>query len=100
MTFEVAKELVIVGGEIADGVIEFGGGVEDGLRVMGKAGEVAAIFLGKEGFDVFAFFGIVELKGVIRAGSEKKFARVIEIEGCDCCFWFREFEELGTVSIN
>lgn len=94
VTFEVAEELVVMGGEIADGVVDFGGGVQDGLGVVGEAGEVAAVFLGKEGFEVFAFFGVVELEGVIGAGGQEEFACVVEVEGCDCCFGFGKFEEL------
>ena len=96
MAFEVAEELIVMGGEVADGVVDFCGGVQDGLGVVGEAGEVAAVFLGEEGFDVFAFFGVVKLKGVVGAGGEKKFARVVEIEGCDGRFRFRELEELET----
>ena len=33
--------------------------------MMGKAGKVAAVFLGEKGFDVFSFFGIVELERVV-----------------------------------
>ena len=95
MAFEVADELVVVGGEVADGVVDFCGGVEDGLRVVGEAGEVAAVFLGKQSFDVFAFFGVVELEGIIGTGSEEKFTRVVEVEGCDRGFGLGEFEELG-----
>jgi len=62
--------------------------------VVGKAGKVAAVFLGEKGFDVFSFFGIVELERVVRACSQKKFSRIIEVEGCDCCFGFGEFEQL------
>ncbi len=94
MAFEVAEELVVVGGEVADGIVDFCGGVEDGLGMVGKAGEVAAVLLREEGFEVFAFFGIVELEGVIGAGGEEEFARVVEVEGCDCSLRFGEFEEL------
>ncbi len=98
MAFEVAEELVVVGGEVTDGVVNFGGGVQNGLGVVGEAGEVAAVFLGEEGFEVFAFFCVVELKGVIGAGGEEELARVVEVEGCDCGFGFGELEELGRVN--
>lgn len=62
--------------------------------MVGKAGEVAAVLLREEGFEVFAFFGIVELEGVIGAGGEEEFARVVEVEGGDCSLRFGEFEEL------
>ena len=37
MAFEVAEELVVVSGEVADRVIFLGRGVEDGLRMVGEA---------------------------------------------------------------
>ena len=95
MAFEVAQELVVVGGEVADGVVDFCGGVQDGLRVVGEAGEVGAVFLGEKGFEVFAFFGVIELERVIGTGGEKEFTGVVEVKGCHCRFGFREFEELG-----
>ena len=83
MAFEVAEELVVVGGEVADRVVDFCAGVEDRLRVVGEAGEVGAVFLGEEGFDQFAFFGVVELERLVVAGGEQEFARVVEVERCD-----------------
>lgn len=96
MAFEVAEELVVVGGEVADSIVDFRGRVEDGLGVVGKAGEMTAVFLREEGFEVFTFFGIVELEGVIGASGEEEFARVVEVEGCDCSLRFGESEELET----
>ena len=94
MSFKVAKELVVVGGEVANCVVNFCRGIQDGLRVVGDAGQVAAVFLGEESFQVFAFFGIVELEGVVGTGCKEEFARVVKVEGCNRCFGFGEFEEL------
>ena len=80
VAFKVAQELVVVGGEVADRVVFFGGGIENRLRVMGEASQVGAVLLGKEGFDELPFFCIVDLKGVVSAGGEKEFARVVEVE--------------------
>lgn len=67
---EVADVLVVVGGEVADGVVAgFGAGVEDALGVVGEAGEVGAVFFGEEGLHVRAFAGVVELEGVVVAGG-------------------------------
>ena len=81
--FEVAQELVVVRGEVADGVVDFGAGVEDGLRVVREAGEVGAVFFGEERFDLFAFFGVVELERLVVAGREQEFPRVVEVQRCD-----------------
>ena len=83
VAFEVAQELVVVRGEVADCVVDFGAGVDDRLRVVGEAGEVGAVFLGEERFDQLAFFGIVELQRLVVAGGEQEFARVVEVERCD-----------------
>ena len=94
MGFEIAQVLIVVRGEIADCVIYFCGGIEDGLGVMGEASKVGAIFLGEEGLDVLAFFGVVELEGVIAAGGNEVFARVVKVEGGNVGFGFGEFEKL------
>lgn len=83
VAFEVAQELVVVRGEVADGVVDFGAGVDDRLRVVREAGEVGAVFLGEERFDQLAFFGVVELQRFVVAGGQQEFARVVEVERCD-----------------
>ncbi len=91
---EVAQEGVVVRGEVADAVVLFGARVDDGGGVVGEAGEVDAVFLAHERFDVLAFFGVVEEEGVVGAGGQAEFARVVKVEGCDGGFWFGEFELL------
>ena len=67
-------------GEVADTVVLFGTRVDDGSGMVREAGEVGAVFLAHERFDIFAFFGIVEEEGVVGAGGQAEFARVVEIE--------------------
>ena len=83
MAFEVAQELVVVCGEVADCVVDFCTGVKDGLGVVREAGEVGAVFFGEQLFYVFAFFGVVELQRFVVAGRKEVFARVVEVERCD-----------------
>lgn len=59
-----------------------------------EAGEVGAVFLAHECFYVLAFFGIVEEEGVIGAGGQAEFARVVKVEGCYGGFGFGKFELL------
>ncbi len=59
-----------------------------------EAGEVSAVFLAHERFYVLAFFGIVKEEGVVGAGGQAEFARVIEVEGCYRAFGFGKFELL------
>ena len=94
MALEIAEELVVVGGQVADGVVRFRGRVDDGLGVVGEAGQVGAVFFGEEGFQGAPFFGVVKLEGLIAAGCQKKFAAVVEGKGC--CIRSRggEFEKL------
>ena len=80
VAFEVAEELVVVGGEVADFVVELGAGIDDGGGVVGEAGEVGAVLLGEQLFHVPAFFGVVELDGAVVAGSQQELAGVVEIE--------------------
>lgn len=63
-----------MGGKVADRFVVFGAGVEDGCGMVSKAGEVSTIFLGKQLFDMFALFRVVELEGVVVAGSYEQFA--------------------------
>lgn len=74
VSFEVTQVLVVVSGEIADSIIYLCRGIEDGLGVMGESSKVGAVFLRKQCLDVFAFFGVVELEGVIATGGNKVFA--------------------------
>lgn len=83
VAFEVAQELIVVRGEVADCVVDFGAGINDGLRVVREAGEVGAVFLGEERLDQLAFFGVVELQRLVVAGGEEEFARVVEVERRD-----------------
>jgi len=91
---EVADEHVVVRGEVADRVVAFGAGVEDALRVVGEAGEVSAVFLAEQGLDMFPFFRVVELEGLVVTCCEQEFARIVEVEGGDGRFWFWRSEEL------
>lgn len=100
VALEVAQELVVVGGKIADAVVDFGTRVDDGGRVMGEAGKVDAILLREELFDVSALFGIVQLYGVVVAGGKHEFARVVEVQGCDRHFWLSESEVLEMTQIS
>ena len=45
MAFEVAQELVVVGGEVANCIVAFGRGIDDGLGVVGEACEMSTVFL-------------------------------------------------------
>lgn len=94
MALEVSKELVVVRGEVADCVVAFGRGVDDGLGVVSEAGQVGAIFLGEKRFDMAAFFGIIELKGLVAAGGQEKLAQVVKGEGGGGGFGFAKSEEL------
>ena len=71
-----------MGVEVADSVVGFGGCEDYVGAVVGEAGEVGAVFLGGERLDVFAFFGVVELEGVVCAGCDEEVAGVVEVEGC------------------
>ena len=63
--------------------------------MMSKSREVRAVLLRKERLDMFAFFGIVELKRVIGASSKQKLARVVKIDGGYESFGLGEFEKLN-----
>ena len=80
MSPEIAQKGIVVRGEVADTVVLFGTRVDDGSGMVREAGEVGAVFLAHERFDIFAFFGIVEEEGVVGAGGQAEFARVVEIE--------------------
>ena len=95
MPAEVAQEGVVMRGEVADAVVFFGAGVDDGGGVVGEAGEMDAVFLAHERLDVLAFLGVVEEEGVVRAGGQAEFARVVKVEGCYRGFGLGEFELLG-----
>ena len=97
MAAEVAQKGIVMRGEVADAIVFFCACVDDGGGVMGEAGEVGAVLLAHEGFDVFAFFGIVEEEGVIGAGGQAEFTRVVKVEGCYGGFGFGEFELLVMV---
>lgn len=91
---EVAQEGVVVRGEVADAVVLFRARVDDGRGVVREAGEVGAVLLAHERLYVLAFFGVVQEEGVVGAGGQAEFARVVEVEGCDGGFGFGEFELL------
>lgn len=97
---EIAQKGIVVRREVAYTVVLFRARVDDGSGVVGEAGEVGAVFLAHERFNVLAFFGIVEEEGVVGAGGQAEFARVIEVEGCDGGFRFGEFELLVRVSVG
>ena len=100
VAFEVAEELVVVGGEVADGVVAFCRSIDDRLGMVGKACEVGTILFAEEGLDRFAFFGGVELEGFVAASSEEEFARVVEVEGRHSGVGLAEFELLERVSMK
>ena len=91
---EVAQEGVVVRGEVADAVVLLGAGVDDGGGVVREARQVDAVFLAHERFDVPPFFGVVEQEGVVRAGGQAEFARVVKVERRDRGLGFGEFELL------
>ena len=91
---EVAQEGVVVGGEVADAVVLLGARVDDGGGMVREAREVGAVFLAHEHLDVLAFLGVVEEEGVVGAGGQAEFARVVKVEGCHRGFGFGEFELL------
>ena len=95
MSPEIAQEGIIVRGEVADAIVLFGARVDDGRGVVREAGEVGAVFLAHERLYVLALFGVVEQEGVVGAGGQAEFARVVEVEGCDRGFGFGEFELLA-----
>lgn len=94
MAFEVAEEGVVVGGQVADRVVEFGGGVDDRGGMVGEAGQVSTVLLGEERLDFHAGFGVVELEGVIVAGGQEKFPRVVKVQGRHRGFGLAKFELL------
>ena len=71
-----------MGVEVADSVVGFGGCIDYVGLVVGEAGEVGAVFLGRNWLDVFAFFGVVKLEGIVGAGRNKEFTVIVEVEGC------------------
>ena len=96
MATEIAQEGVVVRREVAYAVVLFSARVDDGSGVVREAGEVDAVFLAHERFYVLAFFGVVEEQGVVGAGGQAEFARVVKVERCDGGFGFGEFELLET----
>ena len=100
MATEVAQDGVVVRREVAYAVVLFGARVDDGSGVVREAGEVDAVFLAHERFYVLAFFGVVEEEGVVGAGGQAEFARVVKVEGCDGGFGFGEFELLERVGVS
>ena len=86
--------------EVAYAVVLFRARVDDGSGVVREAGEVDAVFLAHERFYVLAFFGVVEEEGVVGAGGQAEFARVVKVEGCDGGFGFRELELLDRLGVS
>ena len=82
MAGEIVEEFGFVGIEVTDAVVCFGGSVDDVGGMMGEAGKVSAIFLRGDAFDVFAFYGVVKLKGIVGASCDQELAAVVEVEGC------------------
>lgn len=92
---EVVEEFGFMGVKVADSVVGFGGCVYYVGLVVGEASEMGAVFLGWDWLDVFAFFCVVKLQGVVGAGYDKKFAVIVEVEGCYIDIILRgEFEAL------
>ena len=100
VALEVAQELVVMGGEIADAVVDFGARVDDGGGVVGEAREMDPVLLREEFFDMPALFGIVQLDGVVVARGKHEFARVVEVQGRDRRFWLSEPEVLKMTRIS
>lgn len=94
MSAEIAQECIVVRREVAYTVVLFRTRVDDGSGMVREAGEVGAVFLAHERFYVFSFFGIVEEEGIVGAGGQAEFARVVKVEGCYGGFGFGEFELL------
>lgn len=94
MAAEIAQEGIVVRGEVAYAVILFRTRVDDGGGMVREAGEVDAVFLAHQRLYIFALFGIVEEEGVVGAGGQAEFARVVKVEGCYGGFRFGKFELL------
>ena len=88
------EEFGFVGIKVADTVVGFGS-CEDDIRMMvGEARKVGAILLRWHRLYVFAFFGVVELEGVVGAGRDKQLALVVKIKRSDGDIGFGKFEAL------
>lgn len=98
MAAEIAQEGIVVRGEVAYAVVLFRARVDDGGGMVREAGEVDTVFLAHKRLYVFALFGVVEEKGVVGAGGQAKFTRVVKVEGCYRGFRFGEFELLVRVA--
>lgn len=82
MAGEVVEKFGLVSIEVADAVVCLSGCVDDVGGMMGEAGEVSSIFLRGDAFNVFAFFGVVKLEGIVGASCDQELAAVVEVEGC------------------
>ena len=83
-----------MGREVAYTIVLFRTRVDDGSGMVREAGEVGAVFLAHERFYILAFFCIIQEEGIIGAGGQAEFARVVEVEGCYGGFGLGEFELL------
>lgn len=92
---EIGEEFGFVGVEVADAVVGFGGREDDVGLMVGEAREVGAVLLRWDCFYVFAFFGVVELEGVVGASCDEQFAPVVETEGSDGDVRLGELEALS-----
>lgn len=97
MALEIAYVRVVVGGEEADGIVDLGTGVDDALGMVTEARKVHAVFLTLQLFGVLALLAVVDLKRVIVACYNGKFARVVKVERCDGSALAARFEALGAV---
>ena len=99
MAVEVAHELVVVRGQVADTIVHFRAGVYDRGGGVCEAGEVDAIFLGLQRLHVLAFSGIVDVEGIVVAGCNDKLSIVVEVEGRDRRITGLKSEKLESVSV-
>ena len=79
MALEVAQEGVVVRAQVSDRVVFLRRGVDDAGAVVRETCEMGAVFLREEGFDLAAFFGVVEEEGVVGAGGQTKFAGIVKV---------------------
>ena len=80
VALEVAQVLVVVRGQVADGVVRLGRGVDDGLRVVREARQVAAVFLRQQRLLRPPFAAVVQLQRLVRQRRQQEVAAVVEVE--------------------
>lgn len=83
VTFEISDEGVVMEGKVSYCVILLRTGIDTIRVVVSELGEVDAILLAEEFLGVFPQLAVVQLNGLIIAGSQQPLAGIVEVERCD-----------------